>query len=312
MRVKVKSNIIGFCAAVIFSMVLSGCAVFNKRPTSDLKFIYQKSAQYHKPDRNPIIVIPGLLGSKLRNKETGQTVWGAFDGKSLNPNTAEGERILSLPLQDDVLLKDIVDNVEPDGVLESVHINFLGVPLNIRAYANILSTLGAGGYVDEDFGLSGVDYGEDHFTCFQFDYDWRRDNIENAKRLKVFIDAKRSYVQERYLELYGIENATVKFDIVAHSMGGLVARYFARYGDGDLPEYDASGDDPVVPWAGAADIDRVILVGTPSAGSVDAFTQLIDGFDVGPFLPHYESSVIGTFPAIYQLLPVWPLPTSEQ
>lgn len=31
--------------------------------------------------------------------------------------------------------------------------------------------------------LGSTDYGDGHFTCFQFDYDWRRDNVEDAKRL---------------------------------------------------------------------------------------------------------------------------------
>ena len=41
----------------------------------------------------------------------------------------------------------------------------------------LLGVLGVGGYRDMDLGLAGaIDYGTDHFTCFQFDYDWRRDN----------------------------------------------------------------------------------------------------------------------------------------
>ncbi len=83
-------------------------------------------------------------------------------------------------------------------------------------------------------------------------------------------------------------------------MGGLVARYFLRYGDADLP---APGQSAIVTWAGTADVERVILVGTPNAGSIDSFTQLIEGFDVGPFLPHYGSGLLGTFPAVYELLP---------
>ena len=59
-------------------------------------------------------------------------------------------------------------------------------------------------------GLAGeVDCGDDHFTCFQFDYDWRRDNVENAKRLLAFIEEKRAYVQEQDAKRYGIVNADV-------------------------------------------------------------------------------------------------------
>ena len=80
-----------------------------------------------------------------------------------------------------------------------MHIQLGIVALDIQAYAGILATLGAGGYRDQSLGLGGaVDYGNDHFTCFQFDYDWRRDNVENARRLRDFIDEKRKYVQAQY------------------------------------------------------------------------------------------------------------------
>lgn len=285
---------------VFLPLLLSACSFLHNQHRSDLQLIYTKTAQYHKPDRNPIIVIPGILGSKLKDRDTGQTVWGAFNGVALDPNSINGTRTIALPLSENSNLEELQDNVEPNGVLESVRVKLFGIPLNIQAYASILSTLGVGGYRDDSIGLSGLDYGDDHFTCFQFAYDWRRDNVENAKRLKTFIDEKRLYVQGQYKEKYGIENAEIKFDIVAHSMGGLVARYFMRYGDADLPANDVM---PEVTWAGTEDVDRLIMVGTPNAGSVDAFSDLINGYDAGLFLPHYESGLLGTFPAIYQLLP---------
>jgi hypothetical protein len=47
----------------------------------------------------------------------------------------------------------------------------------------------------------------------------------------------------------------------------------------------------------------VIIVGTPNAGSVKAFIQLVDGATLAPILPTYKPAVIGTMPAVYQLLP---------
>ena len=73
-----------------------------------------------------------------------------------------------------------------------------------------------------------MDYGDDHYTCFQFDYDWRRDNVENAKRLHRFIVEKRKYVRAEHKKRFGVDNPNIKFDIVAHSMGGLVVRAYLQ------------------------------------------------------------------------------------
>jgi hypothetical protein len=46
------------------------------------------------------------------------------------------------------------------------------------------------------------------------------------------------------------------------------------------------------------------LVGTPSAGSVDSFRQLVEGKSFGPlWLPFAPPTVLGSMPSIYQLLP---------
>ncbi len=278
-------------------LLLAACA---SQPR-ELNAIYARSAQYHGPERNPIIVIPGILGSVLVEDETDRTVWGAFKRKTADPRTEEGTRLLALPIAAETPLSELRDGVRPDGVLDEIRLNLLGIPVAIRAYVGILTMLGAGGYTDQAFGLNGIDYGEEHFTCYQFDYDWRRDNVENAQRLSAFIAARRAELQTEYKTLYGIENADIKFDIVAHSMGGLLTRYYMRYGDADLPQ---DGTLPALTWVGAEMVERVVLVGTPNAGAGEAFEQLLNGYDPGkPVLPHYPAPVLGTYPSVYQLLP---------
>ena len=283
---------------VIVVASFSGCASTASQ-RANLKQIYDRTAQYHKPDRNPIIVIPGILGSRLVDEESGVTVWGAFRADFADPNTADGARLISLPI--DGQSNAVPDRVHPDGVLENLELQLGGFPIKIQAYAGILNTLGAGGYRDETLGLNSVDYGTDHFTCFQFDYDWRRDITENAANLKAFIEEKRRDVQRSYEREYGIVDAEVKFDIAAHSMGSLLTRYYLRYGDSELPE---DGTVPELTWAGADDLERIILVAPPNAGALEAFEQLLNGFNIGrPLLPQYQSALLGTFPSVYQLLP---------
>ena len=286
-----------FILFMIIAWFLPACA--STKNNVDLKSIYDRSAQYHGPDRNPIIVIPGILGSRLVDDNTGKTVWGAFRKEYADPKTPEGAQLISLPIDEDRQAE--FGDIHPDGVLENLELKFAGIPITIQAYAGILTTLGAGGYTDPAFGLDTIDYGSDHFTCFQFDYDWRRDLSYNAARLKVFIEERRAEIQAEYKRLYGLENAEVKFDIVAHSMGGILTRYFLRYGDTPISEDYAL---PEANWAGAEYVERAILVAPPNAGSLEAFDQLINGFNTGrPVLPHYSEVILGTFPSVYQLLP---------
>ena len=269
-------------------------------PTADLALLYTSAARHHGLDRNPIIVIPGLLGSRLRDPASGRIVWGAFDGNAADPATADGARLVALPFTD--MMASPGSAVAADGVLDRVRIRVAGIPFALQAYAEILSTLGVGGYRDQALGLGGqVDYGDDHFTCFQFAYDWRQDNAVNARRLMAFMREKRAYVQGEYARRFGMRDAPVKFDIVAHSMGGIVARYAMMYGDADLP---ADGSLPRLNWAGAEMMARLIQVGTPNGGTLDGLRVLVDGRDFGaPIVPRYSPAILGTFPSLYQLLP---------
>jgi hypothetical protein len=272
-----------------------------KPPQTNLRIVYNRSAQYHRPDRNPIIVIPGILGTRLVDKVSKATVWGAFDGLGSSLNGA-GARRLALPILGEPDRIDSAEGLSPTAVLDKVSVRLLGIPFELRQYAQILATLGAGGYRDETLGLNGIDYGRDHFTCFQFPYDWRRDNAETAGALKRFMDAKRLFVAEQYRKRFSLEVApeAIKFDVVAHSMGALMFRYFLRYGGQELTD-DAT---PTLDWSGAGYVERAILVAPPNAGSALSLRFLIEGEDFGrPLLPYYPPAVLGSFASVYQLLP---------
>jgi len=295
---------------IVFGLILMlGACSSSLKQKVNLRNIYQQSAQYHLPDRNPIIVIPGILGSRLVDEQSGKTVWGAFRANYTNPNTRHGTQLIALSLDalgDDHAKEHGHDTrqfgyVRPNGVLENLELNLAGFPITIQAYAGILSTLGAGGYRDQSLGLNSIDYGTDHFTCFQFDYDWRKDIAYNSKRLMAFIEEKQREVSEQYYKEFGIRKTDIKFDIAAHSMGALLTRYYLRYGAAPLP---VDGAQAELTWAGAKNVERAILIAPPNAGSLEAFDQLINGFNEGrPLLPHYPAAILGTFPSVYQLLP---------
>ena len=220
-------------AMLVVSALPAGC---RRHRQPDLEAIYNQAASYQHVERNPVIVIPGLLGSNLED-ESGNVVWGSFVRKNVDPGKPEGARIVALPMREGAALHELRDDVRPNGVLDRIKVKILGVPFKRSAYFDILVMLGAGGYRDEDLGRTGaIDYGDDHYTCFQFDYDWRRDMSEIAGELAAFIEEKKEYVRAERRKRGDHFDGEVKFDIVAHSVGALLARYYLRYGGEPLPE----------------------------------------------------------------------------
>jgi pimeloyl-ACP methyl ester carboxylesterase len=286
--------------ALFFAITLLMACTLRYEP-SDLGGLYDQAARHEGPQRHAIIVIPGILGSRLEDSATGQVAWGAFSGGYAKPNEPDGARLLALPMEPGRELAELQDGVVPTQVLDRIRVRLLGLPIQLKAYFQMIEVLGAGGYRDQTLGLSGsVDWGDDHYTCFQFPYDFRRDNVENAQRLHQFIEEKRAYIQEETRRRYGVDASAIKFDIVAHSMGSLVARYYLRYGNADLPD---DGSLPELTWAGSQHVDRAILVAPPNAGSLEALLNLVEGRKFAPTLPRYSPSILGSFPSLYQLLP---------
>ncbi len=284
------------CAALTTIAALAAC---HGPPRADLAAIYNEPAQSIGDDRTPVLVIPGILGSRLENAETGQKVWGSFTYGAADADTPSGAREIALPMAKGVPLSELRDSAYSPGVLDLLVADITPFRrIRIGAYVDILMTLAVGEYRDEELGNAGaVDYGGLHYTCFQYAYDWRRDISENATILhERILDAQAQVRIGRGMPA----DAPVRVDVTAHSMGGLVLRYYLRYGTAVLPE---DGSLPELTWAGAENVRKAILIGTPNAGSAKALEQLVNGLNLNPLFPNYRPGVLGTMPAIYQLLP---------
>lgn len=258
--------------------------------------VMRKSFEYEGPGRNPVIVIHGLLGSRLEDSETSENIWGNFSfGEML---TGDKFARLAHPMKRGVPLRNLTSSVTPTGLLDRSQIRILGFSFDYSGYDILVRCLKDSGYFPDSEGLPA----NRHFPSqFLFYYDWRRDISENAARLREFIGERREELRKIYRELYGLPDYNVKFDLVAHSMGGLVARYFMRYGGTPLP--DDPEQIPELTWEGAEWIDKVVIIATPNAGYVDTLVELTDGLRLSPAAPAYPKTIIGTFPSYYQMLP---------
>lgn len=263
---------------VTLSLVSTSC--ISARRTPNLEHIFASART--RTGKRPVIVIPGILGSELINSKTGQTIWpSAFrastEGLPINPNL-EANR-------DDLVPGKILETVRLAKILPEVYV-YRDLLEALRRYA---------GYREASWDDPGVDGDRD--TFYVFAYDWRRDNVANAREL----------VQRMQRLKQRLQRPDLKFNIVAHSMGGLIARYAAMYGDADLPPDDVAIHPT---WLGAAHISKIVMIGTPNEGSSDAFATLVEGYSITeglrrrvPLLNKLTAEDAARSPSVFQILP---------
>lgn len=232
-------------------------------------------------EKAPVIIIPGLTGSDLYNRRTGEQVW--FRASRSKDDD------LRLPISPD--LGRNRDNLEARDIMRGVKI--LDWVPEIEIYERLIGALSSkGGYREGVWEKPAKGGYKD--TFYVFPYDWRRDNVENARLLVQRVEELKRKLGRPQL----------KFNILAHSMGGLIVRYAAMYGNVDIP---SGRVNPT--WAGARHFDKIFMLGTPNMGSVSALNALLNGFSfIGgglnlPFIQNITHFDVFTLPSIYQLLP---------
>lgn len=254
---------------MLWSALLCGCESLNPlRP--DLRRLYEFDGPAGM--QPPVIVIPGILGSRLRDRVTGEELWpGSVSHLLLGRKDALALKI------DPKTLEPLDDGIEAAGLFEGV--------LNQDFYGEILHTLERYGRYQP--GVLGQHQDGKTRRYYVFAYDWRQDNVVTARKLDALIEQIRRD--------YG--DPALKVDVVAHSMGGLATRYFLRYGTTDVLDRN----DFPVNLKGAAKLRTVILLGTPNLGSVQSLHGFLQGTDVG--LRRIPTEVLATMPSVYELFP---------
>ncbi|HEY0427737.1 MAG TPA: hypothetical protein VGC76_08130 [Pyrinomonadaceae bacterium] len=261
---------------LLFSACFSGCIGGGKKvPNLNLIFAATKTQK----GKRPVIIIPGILGSRLENSETKEPVW-----VNLSPAKGDG---LSLPISPN--LAQNRDSLVPKGIVKKVNLSrFLPEFSIYQALTDAMENYGGyteGDWENPDVAAGGLD------KYYIFAYDWRRDNVENARLLIRKVEELKTKLGK----------SDLRFNVIAHSMGGLIARYAAMYGDEDLP----AGDEKFSPdWAGARHFNKIFMFGTPNEGTMTALEVILKGYTIGGFyINNLNPEAVITSPAIFQLLP---------
>lgn len=205
-----------------------------------------------------IIFVPGYKGSFLRSSSTGQRVW--LQAK----NAIFPGHSLAYDLSNHEI--KAASTLEPDKIFDQI--TFLRGLYSKDVYHSWFSRLSQS---------------RPTVQLIPFAYDWRADYWEQVSKLDQLISG---------LKNNGIET----IDIIAHSLGGLIAAYYLRYG---IQDPDTAKET----WAGAHNIRHVVFAAVPFRGTLKAIYDLAYGEVVGFNRSLLHKSIIRTFPVAYELLP---------
>lgn len=226
--------------------------------------------------RDMVVVIPGIIGSVLQ--KDGKDIWGISRQSLWQAFSSFGDSLKQLKLNcdDDSELDDLGDGIKASRIIEMPHL--------IPELAKNIGYTELSRLITNNFKVTEGDiYKNDKpANFFKFYYDWRRDNRVSARLLKRLLDERLKKWRE---SPNGAEDG--KIIMLAHSMGGLLARYYLEVLEG---------------WQ---DCRALITLGTPHRGSVDAFNFIVNGFKK-PLLDDI-TEVMRSLRSVYQLMPIYPM-----
>lgn len=208
------------------------------------------------PER-PLIFVPGLLGSRLCHHEAGEP-----DDPTVVWGTLAAVRHFPL-----LVVDDGPEGIVPCGLIREI--SFLGL-YSQDLYAPFVDRLEAEGYREGE-------------TLFIFDYDWRLSVFDNAAHLAAYIDQV-------------LPDRDASLDIVAHSMGSLIAKVYAlQHGGADrIGMFVAAG----APWQGSVKVVEALESGWGSAnilvGGLADFRRTLASFpSTFELMPRYDGCCAG-------------------
>lgn len=183
------------------------------------------------------------MNRELEGSEPGLVAYWKFNDSSLEDATANNNDLTNVngaSFTSEIPFVGVPEKPNPviivPGILgSSEHNGMLQLDPILHTYDDLIATLDVNGYSPD------VD-------LFVFPYNWRRSNVETASLLKQKIDTVKSIC------------SCEKVDLVAHSMGGLIARQYIQ-----SSAYDG-------------DVDQLIFIGTPHLGAPNAYLMWEGGY----------------------------------
>jgi pimeloyl-ACP methyl ester carboxylesterase len=261
-----------FAALTLAGVFFAGVYANSKIFAPDLRRLYMESMVV--TDQPPVIFIHGVLGSRLKDTQTKEDVWPGAISRLFSHDYSDAAYEI-----DPETLEPKPSNAVPYDIFDGA--------AGKDFYGKIVHTLSEiGGYKLSKIGHK---VNPTHKNYYVFLYDWRQDNVKSAADLADFIEQIR----------IDYNNPKLKVDIVAHSMGGLIARYYIRYGKQDVVNDNEFGQK--ITMYGAERVRRVILLGTPNLGSIRSLNLFITGLDIG--VNQIATETLASMPSLYQLFP---------
>jgi hypothetical protein len=224
------------------------------------------------PLRDLIVILPGITGSVLQ--KDGEDFWGVSGQAIWDIFKSGGKTLEALKVkQDDPNASDLGDGVKAIRLVEDVQIipglfKVDGYTQTTKMFIENFSSVIQGNIYNDP---------EDKAAnLYHFPYDWRRDNRASARILQTLLNQRL----KRWREYSG--NQKAKVILLAHSMGGLVSRYYLEV------------------LGGWQDCKALFTFGTPYRGSLNAVDFLANGYKKAIF---DLSEALRSMNSVYQLLP---------
>lgn len=214
--------------------------------------------------RDAVVVLPGIMGSELVDGATGAVLWGMSDPRWYLNAWTSGASLDALSVTED-------ERHGRAGRLKATR------TLRAPAFAPLL------GGIEPYTGLlkAAKRFVVHPAAVREFPYDWRLSIEHNARELAKVADEHLTAWRQ-----HESGSRDAKLILVAHSMGGLISRYFACV------------------LGGESEIRTVVTLGTPFHGAVKAVVMLSTGEGAPLPLPRQRlRRMVRTLPGVHDLLP---------